>query len=68
MNRIPLVARRAEVACTEAASAKITAKKNTIEAAMPPRIGRILINSCCVELEDLNLVPLALLNSIAVDL
>jgi hypothetical protein len=59
MKRMPLVASLAVVACTEAASAKITAKKNTTAAATPPRTGRILIISCFVELGDLNLVPLS---------
>jgi len=46
MKSMPLVASLAEVAWTEAASAKITAKKNRSAAAMPPRIGKILITSC----------------------
>jgi hypothetical protein len=63
MNRIPLVTNllRATSGEYEAASAKITAKKNTTAAAMPPRIGRIHIISCGVVLGDLNLVPLSIL-------
>ena len=56
MNRMPLVARRAVVACTEAASAKITAKKNRIATAMVPRIVIAFIIMCGVVIPDLNLV------------
>ena len=42
----------------EDAIAKITAKKNTTKAATPPIICKILIISCFVLLEDLNLVPI----------
>ena len=41
----------------EDAIAKITAKKNMPAAATPPIICKILIFSCFVMLEDLNLAP-----------
>ncbi len=56
MKSIPLVARRAVVACTEAASANITAKKNRIATAMAPRIVIAFIIMCGVVIPDLNLV------------
>lgn len=56
MNKITLIASLEVVAATEAASAKITEKKNRIAAAMPPRIVIAFIISCVVSLSDLNLV------------
>lgn len=57
MKSIPLVASLAVVAWTEAASAKMTAKKNKTATAMAPRIVIAFIIMCGVLLSDLNLVP-----------
>ena len=56
MNRIPLVASLVVVAATEAASAKITAKKNKTATAMAPNIVIAFIIRFGVALSDLNLV------------
>jgi len=56
MNRILLVASLEVVAATEAASAKITEKKNKTAAAIPPRIVIAFIIMCGVVQNDLNLI------------
>ena len=56
MKSIPLVASLVVAAWIEAASAKMTAKKNSTVTAMAPRIIIAFIIMCGVVFSDLNLV------------